>query len=109
MSTEPTTELTGGMIEITENDLGIASQAFERMSTDPAFDKAIALAMSHEFDLVEATIQVRRAMMSMCLGKQLGIETALLGKFEEHPTWQTLVDTCIEAYDDAHATRDGAE
>lgn len=113
MTTEPTPEatdeLTAGVIEINEDDLAIATEVFERMCADPEFDKAIALTIKHGFSDVEAPIQVRRHIMSLCMGKQLGIDMVLLAKFEKHPTWQTLVDTCIEAYDEVNATRERAK
>lgn len=94
MSNE-TTEPTAGMIEIAEDDLVTAIEVYGRMTADDAFKQAVLLAVEEGFTVIEAAVQVRRKMMSICLGKQLKVSMDLLEKFEGHGTWQGLVDTLI--------------
>lgn len=92
----------GGVIRFEVETQHRAWVLFDLSSAD--MEPAIATAVNEGFDVMEATINCRRVLMSLALGRVAQIPEMLRQGFEGKEEWWDFVDDQIAARDEARAT-----
>lgn len=92
----------GGVIRFEVETQHKAWMLFDLSSAD--IEPAIGQAVNEGFDVMEATINCRRVLMSLALGHVAKIPEMLRQGFEGKEEWWAFVDDQIAARDEARAT-----
>lgn len=92
----------GGVIRFEVETQHRAWMLFDLSSAD--MEPAIATAVNEGFDVMEATTNCRRVLMSLALGHVAQIPEMLRQGFEGKEEWWDFVDDQIAARDEARAT-----